>query len=269
MNQITLVPTAGLCNRINAISSAMYLYRSCPIPFEIYWEKSKGCCAYFTDLFEPIEGFNIYPLTRFYLKPGSRKNLFLPDFFRKFHFDACYRGHEISDMDFCSLIKGKERIYVTSSNRFCQGEETKSLHRYFVPIKELSNKIKTITDSYPNNTIGVHVRRTDNIDAIKNNPIEYFYSQMDMEIAKHKDTCFYLATDSIKVKTEMTKRYSGKIISQNLSLSRNNVKGMQDAVIDLYCLATTKKIIGCTDSTYSIVASRLFNAVLQTNNMQI
>lgn len=47
--QITLVPTAGLCNRMNAILSAIALNQHYHYPINIYWEKTSDCCAEYTD----------------------------------------------------------------------------------------------------------------------------------------------------------------------------------------------------------------------------
>ena len=74
--QITLVPTAGLCNRMNAILSAIALNQHYHYPINIYWEKTSDCCAEYTDLFQPIEieDITISSLHKFYLKPGGKNN---------------------------------------------------------------------------------------------------------------------------------------------------------------------------------------------------
>ena len=57
LESITLIPYAGLCNRMRAISSAIYVSIHHNVPLKIIWNKSYNCAAHFTDLFYPIEEF--------------------------------------------------------------------------------------------------------------------------------------------------------------------------------------------------------------------
>ena len=54
LESITLIPYAGLCNRMRAISSAIYVSIHHNVPLKIIWNKSHNCAAHFTDLFYPI-----------------------------------------------------------------------------------------------------------------------------------------------------------------------------------------------------------------------
>lgn len=115
---------------------------------------------------------------------------------------------------------------------------------------------------YTANTVGVHIRRTDNIAAIKNSPIENFMTLMDQEIENNANTNFYLATDSEETKNLFIKKYGDKIIPTHPTLNRNTTEGIKDAIVELFCLGHTHKIIGSKNSTYSLMASRLFKAEL-------
>lgn len=108
--KITLVPTAGLCNRINTILCAIITYDLYKIPTDIYWEKTNDCYADFSDLFEPLNHPNlkITPLTKFFLKPGCKKNLFTPNLIRKFIFDKSYQGAKINNQDITETCKNKK-----------------------------------------------------------------------------------------------------------------------------------------------------------------
>lgn len=261
--KITLVPTAGLCNRLNAITSGiLYQKYHKDAQLYIYWEKSKECYAHFTDLFEPLDCIEIKPLRKFYLKPGRKKNLYIPDILKKIYFDAYYNGNTINRNNFEKLTTGKQNIYVTSYNPFTPYEITSSLATFFKPTQELKERISLITEQYEDNVVGVHIRRTDNLASIKNNPIEKFYSLIDREITINSNCRFYLSSDEESVKKDMTKRYGDRIIFSQLPLVRDDVEGMKGAVVDLYCLGATKKIIGCTNSTFSNTASRLYDIEL-------
>ena len=79
--EISLVPTAGLCNRINTILNAIALHdKYNDYNIKIFWEKNKDCYADFYELFIPlsINGISLKPLTHIYLKPECKSNLYIP-----------------------------------------------------------------------------------------------------------------------------------------------------------------------------------------------
>ena len=256
--KLTLVPYAGLCNRMNAIMSALALQNKTNIKTSIFWEKTKDCCAWYDELFEPIPSLQINRLQHYYLKPSSKKNLFLPSLLRLFLFDKTYKGIAISNKTL--LMDGEDlgNVYVSSFNRFCPLCETEKLGRFFIPLPHIKKLIDDIICQYGIRTVGIHIRRTDNVAAIKNSPVELFYKEMDEEIRENPDVTFFLATDNDCLKTEIKNRYGARIITYNSSLNRYSLEGMIDAVVELWCLATCKKIIGSSNSTYSSVASKLF-----------
>lgn len=266
--KITLVPTAGLCNRMNAILCAIASYEQYKIPTEIYWEKTNDCYAEFSDLFEPLNhpAIKVLPLKKFYLKPGGKKLLYIPNILRKFYFDISYNANKIciTESKLDDLCKNRNRIYFTSYNRYCIIPTIKEpIGTYFKPAKDIEGRIDSITQRYYTpNTIGVHIRRTDNLAAIRNSPIEKYISLMDNELRINLNTNFYLATDCERTRERMVKQYGERIIPTHYTLNRNSVQGMKDAVTDLYCLGKTKKIIGSSNSTYSQISSDLYEVEL-------
>lgn len=263
--QVILVPTAGLCNRINAMLSAIAANRTYHIPISIFWEKTSDCCAEYSELFEPLEisGISVSALHKFQLKPGGRKCLFLPNLIRKFTFDASYNGDKVHNNSLLELCRDKHKIYIYSYNRFCLSEITEEpISDFFTPIKSIRSQIESTVKMFQPNTIGLHIRQTDNAMAIRNNPISKFTSYMDAEIKNDPACKFYLATDSPELKRYLIEKYPNRIIYSNNELARNTTRGMQDAVAELFCLGRTQKIIGCTNSTYSLVAARLYNIPL-------
>lgn len=277
--KLTLVPNAGLCNRINAMLCGIYIHQHFGVPLDIYWENTKDCRACFDDLFEPLRHTDIQVkrLKRFYLKPSTKKNLYLPGLLRKFFFSADLIKTEGMTFDFIMEVFDMRNAYVTSSNRFCLfGEkpmmekgntvlessiwtDLRNVSRYFVPQSDIQDKVNRITETYSEHTIGVHIRRTDNISAIQSSPIEKFISRMDEALQKDCRTKFYVASDDIDVKTFLKQRYGDCIIIENNELKRNTLGGMKDAVAELWCLAHCETIYGSNHSTYSTMASRIFN----------
>lgn len=129
------------------------------------------------------------------------------------------------------------------------------------PQKDLENIIAQFTKSYMGGVIGVHVRRGDNVPAAKVSTLDEYYKAMDIELEKNPEHLFYVASDDYSVKEEMKRRYGKIILYTDLCLERDSVQG-KDAVVDLYCLGKTDKILGSHYSSYSLVASRLFNSPL-------
>lgn len=276
--KLTLVPNAGLCNRINSMLCGIYIHQYFNMPLDIYWENTKDCRAYFDDLFEPLRQTDIQVkrLDRFYLKPSSKRNLFLPSLLRKFVFSDSLVKTQGMIFDTIMEKFDMQNAYVTSSNRFCLYGSRKTMtdngisqtsvwtdlnnvSRYFVPKNDIQDKVNKITEKYSEHTIGVHIRRTDNILAIQNSPIENYTARMDNALQKDGNTKFYVASDDMNVKTFLKQRYSDCIIVDNNELKRNTLSGMKDAVAELWCLANCEAIYGSNHSTYSTMASRIFN----------
>ena len=263
--RITLVPHGGLCNRLNAIASALAYKESHPeVDIMIYWHKWYLCNCRYRDLFRqlpsqypPVEelGFSIKNV------PGHKLNLGLPRRLRGLWYDCAIPPGFNANL-FEDAVKGKERIYVNKENRFCRECKESSLAEIFVPNDELNDRIHSIVDKWHSRVIGLHIRRTDNALSISQSPIQHFYKVIDAELSADQDVCFYVATDDNDVKEDLTARYGDHIISIPLNLSRNSVRGMKDAVVDLYCLGSTEKIYGSAASTYSMFAAGLYNKEL-------
>lgn len=262
--KILLVPVAGLCNRINAITSAiLYKERHPECDVRIKWWKTHDCCANFDDLFDssfiPLKIERMRSLVKD--RPATLRNLYIPRYLRSFFYDfEMTSKYNCSDFD--KLILGKDKIYVATSNNFCNLLMDKSLAKVFVPSKEIQCRINDITKDWNNDVIGLHIRRTDNINAIKQSPISRFCSLIDKEILENEKVRFYLATDDLNTKEELLKKYGKRIITMDLDLKRSSTQGMKDAVVDLFCLGSTQKIFGSYHSTYSIIASQLYNIPL-------
>lgn len=262
---ITLVPYAGLCNRLNAIASGLaYKMNHSETELVILWHKRRHCNCRFKDLFKqlPPQFTPVHELFfQFRAFPGTRLNLNIPQFFRPIWYDYSFLPGYPAD-DFDMLTNGKQRVYVHKDNRFCKESISHSLATIFRPVDDLQKRIDEVTKDWNGKVIGLHIRRTDNKAAIAKSPMAHFYEVIDKELAKDGEIRFYLATDDEEVKTDLRGRYGEKIITISLCLKRSSVQGMKDAVVDLYCLGSTQKIYGSAQSTYSTFASQLFDKEL-------
>ena len=80
---------------------------------------------------------------------------------------------------------------------------------------------------------------------------------MDAEIKKNSNTRFYVASDDDDVKECLKTKYPDRIITLMDDLDRNSLEGMKFAVLDLFCLSKTKKILGSVGSSYSQIAAEI------------
>lgn len=110
--EITLVPHAGLCNRICAITSAsMYVEHHPYVKMKVLWPKMKDCYACFSDLSEQPENLCVEELTGLRDYPATIQNLYIPKLWRSILYDLCiYHGAEHNSdnkNDFDEIVNGK------------------------------------------------------------------------------------------------------------------------------------------------------------------
>lgn len=128
-----------------------------------------------------------------------------------------------------------------------------------VPVGGLANRMRAIESGIDEHIIGVHIRRTDNIVSINGSPTEAFVNRMKEEIQKNGDTTFYLATDSEEEKENMKKIFGERIITSSFKADCNSARGIKNAVVEMYILSSTTRILGSAGISYSIIASKIGN----------
>lgn len=251
---IIIQPRAGLCNRLRAIASAISLAEASYNKVHVIWEMSRECNSRFSDLFElPAE---IYRLTE--LNSGSEFaaiNRKVPRLFSRYK--NCYIGQNrisqiVSPKDWLALTSKFRHLYISTWNCFFQPSSRLPLH-VFIPRKHVREVIQA---NNFDNMIGVHVRRSDNKEAISHSPNEGFVEQLNAEIKADDKLKFFLATDEPSVEVELEKEFPGRIVThKKSSLDRNDPKAIRDAVIDLLSLASCRKLIGSHYSSFSRTAA--------------
>ena len=112
------------------------------------------------------------------------------------------------------------------------------------------------------NTIGIHIRRTDNLESIQHSPIKKFIDYIYTAIRNNDNQKFYLATDDLSVKEEFIKLFGDKIITMDCVLRRDSEEGIKSALLELYILSSCSKIIGSYYSSYSELAAQIGNIPL-------
>lgn len=113
------------------------------------------------------------------------------------------------------------------------------------------------------NWIGVHVRRTDHNDSIRESTIDCFKEKMKEAIADSQEVRFFLATDDKEVERELGAMFQGRVFTyENKVWGRNSRSGMESAIIDFLCLSKCKYILGSFNSVFSNFAAMYGNTEL-------
>ncbi|KAA6344927.1 hypothetical protein EZS27_007480 [termite gut metagenome] len=262
---ITLIPVGGLANRMHAIASALSLANDCNTHLHIIWYKDAGLNCEFHQLFQPL------PYMRVTVKSASlidfllydrprRKNFWIPRAFQYVLFDKCLYDSKVvvlkdRGFDFLRWAKGKN-VFLTAYSLFYPLRGF-SFSGCFVPKDWIQQRIGERYNFFNKHTVGVHIRRADNVLSISQSPTELFINRMNDEIQRQPETLFYLATDSQEEKVRLRSVFGKRVITLDGEISRTTLAGIENAVVDLFLLSKTDRIIGSSHSSYTEMAAEL------------
>lgn len=259
----------GLANRIRTVNSFYSLSESCSKNLFVCWEPGQGWSNdKFTDLFIN-QSINLIDSDEFSAKSQQIFNLHSTVHKSEdgtsymYHESARNIFHRIMTEDFCyegdSCLKYMMPKFFKEQNHFYS-----LLH----PVQWIQDKIDDISSTFDKNTVGVHVRRGDAWnsrlkDKFKTSDDQSFFHLLDQEIDKNPDVNFFLSTDSEETNAKFVDRYGDRILYNQKKVFFNSVcvyepkYNQDDAVIDLFLLSKTSKIIGSNWSSFSFVSSKI------------
>jgi hypothetical protein len=250
---LQLTTTSGLCNHLRAWAGIGALADMQNLPFVVHWHPNWACRARFGELFRDNNCVRM---------PARRYERLLR-LARKF----VGRSANRPTCWFSRMLPPARR----------EEHERVALKR----MRELKllPAIQTELDAFmataPDNLIGLHIRRT---DAMKNygkcvgvivKRAEDLRPEMvdrrlfpilDRELDENPDATFLLCADNQHSVQLFTSRYRGRMIWRPQPLKRNGKErhsSVRDAVIDLYALSRTQRIIGTLSSSFSFYAATL------------
>lgn len=253
---IIVQPRGGLCNRMRAITAGMEMARRYNTKLIILWKRKSELNASFYDLFKPIKGLKVinYRSSKD-IREIMLKKIAKSEFNNSEIRESMNRGNDELDIELEKQMKLP--IYIWTCEQFYHAN---NFFMLFKPTKKIESQIEQLVDGNNENLIGVHIRRTDQVDSIKYSKTDNFVELMNREIDRNPETLFYLATDDMSEEKYLRNLFPGRIISnENRMLSRNSEEGISDAVVDLYCLSRCNKIIGSYWSSFTDVAAILGN----------
>lgn len=262
---IFLKPHSGLTNRMRVIVSGLSYSSIIKQPLQIVWEKDSGLNCDFEDLFEPVQNVKLisnYKKFQLLDKIKDRKllgkiiyKLFKIDFSL---FDSDFPKYvwsSNSDNINTKLLPANIRnYYIKTCHEFSVDD---NFLKCLIPVQAVKNLINLEVTKFPKLITGIHIRRTDNAQSIKESPLELFIEKIKMDLLLNPDLSFFLATDDEDTEIKLKDLFPNKIITINKINNRNSKEGIISAMVDLYCLSATQKIYGSFYSSFSSMAARI------------
>ena len=261
-----IYPDAGLGNRLYCLLSGLYWKKKLDINIDILWEIEYACCIPFGKLFKDIPGVKVKTIYTLSAKgKHALKSILGKSYINFLKRKPYYFSSEKTNQLYKECGEEGIRKVLTECNSYCikaygayaeQSHLTEAIDM-LKPAEDIERKVNEIMSQYINKEIiGVHIRRTDNVDAIKNSPLESFILYMKTEQDIVSDVVFYIATDDAEVE-EYIKQQFPTIEHSYFSdkKSRRTESGMKDAYVDMLCLSRCKKIYGSYGSSFSQLAA--------------
>lgn len=253
---IHLIPTAGLGNRLRVISSVYNYCLNNDLKLIVHWHRQYGLNASFKSLFKPIPNMEVVDCVFsdfFNYNVPSWYNLYMPQFIDKFLNRNVRYGLGLNELDKLSVQSN-----LTISTYSQQGD-LYSLVDMFQPVEDIQIIIERFSKQFGKNTVGCHIRRTDNCTSIKVSSLDKFERKMDNLFATSADAKIFLCTDDNEVKRYFVDKYENKVITYNSTLERNSFQGIRDALIELWLLSLTNEIWGSYWSSFTDMAVSIRN----------
>lgn len=261
-------PLAGLGNRMQVLASAYFLAEKYHKRLCILWNHNSDLAAEFGDIFEPVPGAEVIPVTTdgYHEKPFLRMK---SERLRRKLSSECGFVTEVDAWDgmdageIAAMVEKGVRdaagCYVKSWKPFMPVYEHTGITLDFLrPSEKVRQRGKELFDRISPDTVGVHIRRTDHTEAIAESPIAAFVERMREEQNRNPECCFFVATDDKEVEQEMVSRFGSCVFfKENKSWGRQQTDGILDACVDLWALSKCRKILGSKGSTFGMIAAKL------------
>lgn len=267
---LTINAIGGLCNRLRAIATGVHLSDATDRTLNVIWNNNKDLGACFCDLFNPLpEGIIVHTPSKlnYYFKweIPRKKNFYLSRLYQKTRYKASFSDDyglkDFQDQEEALLYKLRQingDILITTGTAI-GGYDTEKMRQMFRPSPQVKELINNKISGFDENTIGVHIRRTDNHQSIAHSPTAIFITQMERKIELNGRTKFFIASDDPKIMMELADRFGDRAMCGDMYASRKTLSGMLHATADLWALSKTKEILGSYYSSYSEIAALLGN----------
>ncbi|WP_176083679.1 hypothetical protein [Martelella sp. HB161492] len=265
---VKAITLAGLANRLRHLDCAIDLAAKLERPVELIWPIDR-------DLNCPFDRLFCVPDTVVRIVEQSHGNYpFHDKILRRIGFPG---RHYLTSAQFGELQVGKRVLafdhatvakHLPASDALIFRSGMRSYlpekpYAWFSPTAKVLDRVATMTAGYSAKMLGVHVRRTDHVHAIRHSPLEAFIAEVDRKIAKEGFTGLFLATDDDAAEQAILGRYPAAVIYRKRSRDRNDPAAIEDALVDFICLSRTAAILGSAGSSFSEEAATLGAVTLE------
>ena len=259
---LIIEPRAGLCNRMRVVDGGRAFAKAIDHPLTVVWRLDQDLGASFGDLFEPLVG--IASWYEFDCRTGAGRKAregLVNEARADLSFDAPHVDALLRQKFAFLSLKDVPILHIEACSRFHNAEKP---FADFTPKPHLRERIAAITSHF-NDTIGIHIRRNDSHASIEESPTEDFLVRMSHALEQAEGRTFFVATDDPREEGTLAAVFPRRVIRQpKRSCDRSRLEAIEDAVVDLYCLAATQKVFGSYFSSFSETAAALGAIPLET-----
>ncbi|AWV99687.1 hypothetical protein [Arcticibacterium luteifluviistationis] len=258
---IDIVPFGGLGNRMRVLNSIGALQAKADCEVELIWLIKAELNAPFSSLFKSASfPFTIANGLKYTLFLKFVKHIFIDKYTSIYRFilglfyDLVLFDEDvlnISENQLLNLIKDKKKILISTCYAFFDFPSFDN----FTPSDSVQQKLNSL--ELPKDLIGIHIRRTDHVEIIKDSSLDSYSKAIEEEISKNKTSTFYLATDDYEVKEYYKKKLKKQLITQDFELARDSETGIENALIDILALSKCTKLICNSKSSFVVTAQRI------------
>ena len=276
-------PNAGLGNRLIPMGCILHLATELNYRPVIFWvQEGVVGGAGFGDLFEtanlPFElvegreasmmrhvldnGFylNLNPLERMGFRLFRPLVLSLSQYRKSVRLRPGKGAGLAKFMNRSALDLDSGRRYVILTDKYCRYGCDLSWLR---PASQLTSRIVELKKRFAPDMVGVHMRLTDLSDCIVPGvSVEKMIARMRAEMELNPDVKFFFASDGDKKEEALVTLFGDRLIRLPERAPRRTLAGQEDAVVDLFGLAATSRIIGMRHSSFSTLAALIGNKPL-------
>ena len=236
----------GLANRLTALVSCQVACDELGRELRIIWNVNRHCGCDFDDLFsnslfvDPfrrVVDFNDDTTCRPAFLSSRKSFLFTGQGIDRF--DKCDRGAPFLN-----------NLPFISGCRDSVAEEFSHRLNMLEPVPEVCALIPEI----PENSVGVHIRRTD-LPWQTRSTTDEFVDRMRQTLDCSPDVVFFLATDDAEVKAHISRKFGAKVLCVPNSGHRKSIEGVRVALAELIALSKTQRVLGTFNSSFSWLAT--------------
>ena len=250
---MTLEPIGGLGNRMRVLDSGIALSRSTGSELHVVWTIRNQMPCRFEDLFEIPAAFTSLNQVRDprllrwlrlrRARAAQARFIDIPEANRMV----------LAGESFAPLVKAPG-VMIRTYDRFFPNARPYTDLVPAAPIRQVLGLYQALLPRM----VGVHIRRQDNRQSIAISPTEQFLRRMRAEVELEPATEFFLATDDLSEEALLRREFGARIHTHpKKSVRRGDKRSARDAVVDLYCLAGCRKLLGSFYSTFTDTAAAI------------